>query len=117
MAHTARWADSPARSGGRQSGCELFVALHVTTLTPLLEEIMMRGILYPYLRQRTSYFTAVLCSSAVFALLHGFGLVTVAAFSAGIFLAILYEKKRALSACVIAHGVFNLGALFVRAWM
>lgn len=86
----------------------MVAGLLVVVVAPLYEEVLMRGILYPWLRQRSGRKWAILLSSAAFALLHGIGPVLIPTFIAGVMLALLYEKKGALSACVIAHGVFNL---------
>ncbi len=87
------------------------LAFSAVVIAPVWEELLMRGIIYPYLRRDFGIKLAVVVSSLVFGLLHGFGFVIIPTFIAGIFLAALYERTGSLAPCIIAHAVFNLIAV------
>ena len=87
------------------------LALSAVVIAPIWEELLMRGILYPYLRRDFGLKAAVVVSSLAFALLHGLGFVLVPTFIGGVFLAALYERTGSLAPCVVAHAVFNLVAV------
>lgn len=87
------------------------LAFSAVIIAPIWEELLMRGILYPYLRRDFGRKVAVVVSSLVFALLHGFGFVIIPTFIGGVLLAALYERTGSLAPCIIAHAVFNLVAV------
>lgn len=76
-------------------------------ITPFLEEMLHRGVVYSRLRRSMHLWQAVILSALVFAILH-FNLVQFTyAFLLGIVLAIFMEKTQKLYAPVLAHVVAN----------
>lgn len=76
---------------------------------PLVEEIAFRGVLFATLRTRMGVWPAVVGSAAVFALVHGYGLVGFASvFFSGVLWALAYERTRSLWPGMLAHGLNNL---------
>lgn len=76
-------------------------------ITPLLEELLYRGVIYGRLRDMAGTKCAVILSACLFALIH-FNLVqSLYAFLLGIVLALLTEKTGHMYGAVIAHIVAN----------
>lgn len=76
-------------------------------ITPFLEEMLHRGVVYNRLRRRGSMWSAIILSSLIFAILH-FNIVQfIYAFLLGIVLAIFMEKTKSLYAPVLAHVIAN----------
>lgn len=76
-------------------------------ITPLLEELLYRGIIYARIRQMAGMLPAVLISALVFALMH-FNLVQfLYAFLLGIVLALFMEKTGHMYGAVIGHMTAN----------
>ncbi len=91
------------------------IGLSIFTLVPLTEEILFRGFLQQWLKQKFGHFLpAILLSSLIFALFHysqkqgsgNIGLLTSLFFLACL-LGYLYERQRSLWPCVALHGCFN----------
>ena len=85
--------------------------LVVGGLMPLAEELMFRGVLYPWLRARWGVAVAAVVSAALFSVLHGIPWLIPAIFSLGVILALLYERSGSLWSAVIAHGLYNAVAV------
>lgn len=80
-------------------------------LTPILEEMLYRGILYHRMREMMGIVPSVLLSSLIFGLIH-FNLVQfVYAFLLGIVLALFVERTGHFYASAAAHMVANLLAV------
>jgi membrane protease YdiL (CAAX protease family) len=75
---------------------------------PIGEEMFFRGFLYRALRKRFDVTPAVLISAAVFGLAHVYPLVIPVIFVDGVILALIYEKRHSLLACMAAHAMNNL---------
>ena len=76
-------------------------------ITPLLEELLHRGVVYGRLRRRMTMWPAVVISALVFAILH-FNIVQFTyAFLLGIVFALFVEKTGKVYPAVIAHVVAN----------
>ena len=89
---------------GGSIGIEL---LGAALITPILEELLHRGVVYGRLRRRMGMWSAVVISALIFAVLH-FNIVQfVYAFLMGIVFALVVEKTGRLSLTVIAHIVAN----------
>jgi CAAX protease family protein len=80
---------------------------------PIGEEMFFRGFLYRALRQRLDVTPAVLISAAAFGAAHVYPLVIPVIFVDGVILALLYEKRRSLLACIAAHAANNLIILVI----
>lgn len=76
-------------------------------ITPFLEELLHRGVVFGRLRRRMDMWPAVLVSAFVFAILH-FNIVQfIYAFLLGIVFALFVEKTGRLYPAMIAHVVAN----------
>ena len=75
-----------------------------------IEEIVHRGLLYGALRRKVSMKPAIVISSLVFMLGHGF--INVVAFALGFVLAYLYERYRSLIPGIIVHVAWNFATVF-----
>lgn len=76
-------------------------------ITPFLEELLHRGVVFGRLRRRMGMWPAVLISALVFAMLH-FNIVQfIYAFLLGIVFALFVEKTGRLYPAVVAHIVAN----------
>ena len=89
---------------GSTLGLEL---LGSALVTPVLEELLHRGVVFGRLRRRMNMWSAVIISAFVFAVLH-FNIVQfVYAFLLGVVFALFVEKTGKLYPAVIAHIVAN----------
>ncbi|MDD5020094.1 MAG: type II CAAX endopeptidase family protein [Candidatus Omnitrophica bacterium] len=95
----------------RQVGLSGF--LIVFLLGPFLEEIFFRGCLYRALRRRMNMLYAIVLSSFIFALMHGYFFLFFYVFLVGLVLAYLYEKTEALVAPLSFHMLNNLFVIFL----
>ena len=76
-------------------------------LVPLSEELLFRGLLFRWLRQRLDFWPAALISAAAFGLAHiRFDQMVVAGLL-GLPLAWLYERSRSLAPAILMHQVYN----------
>ena len=82
-------------------------------LAPLNEELIFRGGLYRFCRQRFGRGAALLVSSGLFGAMHGnwAGFLPLAAL--GALLCLVYEATGSIRIIVIAHGLFNLNTVLV----
>ena len=76
-------------------------------LAPFAEEVLFRGILYPWIKQLGFPRLALWSTSLLFAAIHlsPVSFVPLAALALG--LAILYERTNNLLASIAAHALFN----------
>lgn len=80
-------------------------------LTPVLEEIVFRGLLFATLRRRFETGVAAVLSAAIFAIAHGYGALGFAAvFWSGLLWAFAYERTGSLLPSMMAHAADNLMA-------
>lgn len=84
-------------------------------LAPIAEEIIFRGVLYTYLR-RWGFVVALIASSLVFGVFHGFGILFFTTSTAGALFALAYERSGSLWPVVAAHATMN-AAMFVAGWL
>ena len=82
--------------------------IQVCILAPIIEEILMRGVVLGGLKNSYGTVTALLISAALFACLHFNMVQTLSAFVCGIVLGLLYIKTSSIFCCMIAHGGYNL---------
>jgi len=76
-------------------------------VAPLGEELLFRGVLYTFLRERWGIWLSVLLSSFLFGLIHGNLAVGVTGFLLGVVAAIVYEYSKSLWTAVIVHAINN----------
>lgn len=82
--------------------------IQVCVLAPIIEEILMRGVVLGGLKSSYGTVTALLISATLFALLHFNMVQTLSAFVCGIVLGLLYIKTNSVFCCMIAHSGYNL---------
>jgi membrane protease YdiL (CAAX protease family) len=92
----------------------LVLLLSVGAITPIVEEVFFRGVMYRSLAEAMPWWHAVLFSSAVFALLHSASMMPIA-FALGAASALLLEKTGSLLPCVLLHAGMNCGFIFYNA--
>jgi len=92
-------------------GVSLLVGFGAVVLAPMIEEVLFRGLLYRWLRQRLPVGAAALLSALLHAGLH-FDPAAIPRFTVTFVLfALLYEKTRSLWCPILAHGGHNLVAV------
>jgi len=91
-----------------------FALISIVILAPIIEELVFRGFLQTYLKQKVNLKFALIISSACFSLLHiapsqGVGNITlvISLFVLSLYLGFLYEKKHSLYAPIALHMTFN----------
>lgn len=89
---------------GTTFGLEL---LGSALITPFLEELLHRGVVFGRLRRRMGMWPAVFVSALIFAALHFNMVQFVYAFLLGVVFALFVEKTGKLYSAVIAHVVAN----------
>ncbi|MCL4559473.1 MAG: CPBP family intramembrane metalloprotease [Chloroflexi bacterium] len=100
--------------GGFTWGAFLVTLVMAGILAPIAEELFFRGAIYGWFRQRFGLWTAVLISSAIFAIGHADALaVVVSSFVLGIVNALVYERYRSIWAPIAIHAFNNTLALLV----
>ncbi len=89
-------------------------AFGITTLVPIVEEILFRGYLQQWLKRYVSVTLSVVVASLIFAFFH-FSLhqgwmnveLIAALFTFSLFLGYVREKYQSLNASICLHGIFN----------
>lgn len=85
----------------------IFMLLLVGFLAPFAEELLFRGVLYTFLRERWGIWVGVLVSSLIFGVMHGNLAVGVTGFLLGIVAALVFEYSKSLWPAVIVHVINN----------
>ena len=83
------------------------VLLYGGFLVPLTEELVFRGLLFRWLRQRLAFWPAAFISGAAFGLAHIRVDQMVIAGLLGLPLAWLYERSRSLAPAIVMHQAYN----------
>ncbi len=76
-------------------------------VAPFGEELVFRGLLFPWLRGHLGTATAAVLSGLIFAILHGAPILIPALTAIGTALALLYHRCGSLWPVILAHGAFN----------
>ncbi|MCH7794607.1 MAG: CPBP family intramembrane metalloprotease [Proteobacteria bacterium] len=76
-------------------------------VAPFAEELVFRGLLFPWLRTRLGVPAAVLLSALCFATLHGAAIFIPALTVVGAAFAVIYQRCGSLWPAIVAHSVFN----------
>jgi membrane protease YdiL (CAAX protease family) len=82
-----------------------FVAIVI--LTPVIEEVIFRGIIFRGLRTTSPFWLAAIVSSSLFALAHGQWNVALDTFVLGLVLAYLVEKIKSIAPGILIHALKN----------
>lgn len=86
--------------------------IQVSILAPVMEEILMRGFLLGRLSVNYGKMTALVVSSALFALMHFNMVQTLSALICGFILGLLYIKTDSVICCIAAHAGYNMISYF-----
>ena len=76
-------------------------------VVPIGEEALMRGFVYPIMRQRFSAPVTIALSACLFALLHGNIVQIILTLPLGIACGYMYEQTHSLMQCIGIHMLFN----------
>ncbi len=87
---------------------QIYLAIQAVVFAPLIEELLFRGILYPFIRQQGYPKLALLGTSVLFGALHLNMVLFVPMTFLGLMLVWLYEKTDNLAAPIFSHSLFNL---------
>lgn len=82
--------------------------IQVCVLAPIIEEILMRGVVLGGLKNTYGSLVSLLISATLFALLHFNMVQTLSAFVCGVVLGLLYIKTSSIFCCMLAHCGYNL---------
>jgi membrane protease YdiL (CAAX protease family) len=93
---------------------QLVLAFIAILLAPAAEEVLFRGILYPFLKLRGQPLVALWSTALLFGAVHFNKLTFLSLVFFGAILTWLYERTGNLHASILAHSLFNL-ANFI--WM
>ena len=89
----------------------ILVFLLVVLVGPFCEEVVFRGVLFPWLSHRIGLMGGLLLHSLIFALIHGHAASTFPLFVLSIVLGLLFMVRRNLMAAFWMHAVFNAVSL------
>ncbi len=103
---------SQSLQGGAGSAGVLISVLTLVVVAPLMEEIVVRGLLFRSLRMRLSFGVSAVLSSLVWAVWHGSVQQGVTAFLVGLILSLTYELYRNLWLTIAIHAGNNALALY-----
>src|SRR5436190_7831644 len=101
---------------GISLGPEIFLALLAIAIAPVTEELLFRGILYPFIKQQGYPKLAIWSTAVLFGALHLNLMTFVPLTFLGLVLAWLYDATDNLVAPIFAHGLFNLANFFRAVW-
>lgn len=99
-------APSPIQSISSNAPLAAIIILSILVV-PIGEEALMRGFVYPVVRQRFSAPVTIALSACLFALLHGNIVQIALTLPLGIVCASIYEHTHSLVACIGTHILFN----------
>lgn len=85
----------------------VIVAVYVIILAPIIEELILRGILFNRLRYGLSFYSANLIQALVFGIYHWNIIQGLYAFGIGLILGYVYEKTRSLYVPILLHVFIN----------
>jgi membrane protease YdiL (CAAX protease family) len=85
----------------------LALLLYGGFLVPIAEEMVFRGLLFRWIRQRLDFAAAAFISAAIFGAVHTRPVQIVITGLLGLLLAWLYEKSRTLVPAILMHQTYN----------
>jgi hypothetical protein len=86
----------------------IYFGLIAVVAAPIVEEILFRGILYPYLKKVGHPGIALISTSVLFAATHANVTAFLPLVVLAMLLVLLYEMTNDLLAPILAHSLFNL---------
>lgn len=99
-------APSPIQSISGNAPLTAIIILSILVV-PIGEEALMRGFVYPIVRQRFSAPVTIALTACLFALLHGNIVQIVLTLPLGIACGFMYEHTHSLIVCIGMHMLFN----------
>jgi uncharacterized protein len=88
--------------------------IFVGILIPIGEELIMRGVLFNYLRQRTTLWASVIISALIFSLAHGYIVLVPFTLIFGFISALIYAKTNNILIPILIHVTVNsIGINFI----
>lgn len=96
----------------------LMIIIFVTIISPAIEEIVFRGIIFGNLAKTYNWFVALLVSSLIFSLMHGIGigLQMFLTFFSGILYGLFFLKTESMPLTIMCHQLHNI-MVFVFGYM
>lgn len=82
-----------------------FISLVV--LTPIVEEVFFRGLIYTRLKSGLPTVIAAIFSAVIFGVMHGEIIWMLYTFAVGLMLVWVFEKTKSLLACIVVHAANN----------
>ena len=104
-------AAAMVQTGALTGFTQVLYVLACVLLIPAAEELVFRAAVFGAIRERVDFVYAAAASSAVFAIVHGIGPMTLTAFLAGFLLCELYELTGNVAAVILVHVLNNLFSL------
>jgi membrane protease YdiL (CAAX protease family) len=91
----------------QQPALEALVIITGTILTPLVEELLFRGVLYQALRRSLPVSGATVLSAMIFALMHLNVVMFIPLLVMGLILALVYEWSGSIVPTILLHACNN----------
>ncbi|HPU62889.1 MAG TPA: type II CAAX endopeptidase family protein [Mobilitalea sp.] len=85
----------------------VIAGVYVVILAPVIEELMLRGILFRRIRPALPFYAANLIQAVVFGIYHWNIIQGLYAFGIGLILGYIYEKTKTLWAPIFVHSLIN----------
>ena len=98
---------------GLTLGHETVLILVVGCVVPFAEELLFRGVIYRWMRQRWGIVGSAIGSAFLFALAHTNVRMALQIFVTGIVLAVLYERSRSIFVSTLTHMTVNTISLIL----
>ncbi len=89
-------------------GLAAIILLRACFLAPLGEELLFRGVLFAWLRQRLSASLTIALTSVAFAAIHVYPPIFPLAFATGVALGWIRERSSSTAPAIVAHVVHNV---------
>lgn len=98
-------------------GLGLFMlCINLLIAAPIVEEIVLRGVVFNQIDSTTNTLTAIIGSALLFGIMHimaGGITLAIGAFLIGLIFGIIYARTKNLWVCIIAHAVANLPDIYL----
>lgn len=95
---------------------DIYSFISVVIMAPVLEELIVRGVILDGLLKRYNPLKAILLSSLIFGLMHLNPWQFLSAFIAGLYLGWIYYRIKSIIPCIMIHSVNNLIAFLMFAY-
>ena len=89
-------------------GLAAIILLRACLLAPFVEELLFRGVLFGWLRQRLSASLTIAVTSVAFAAIHVYASILPLAFATGVALGWIRERSNSTAPTIVAHVVHNV---------